>query len=64
LGDKIVTDFELDQEEQEILEAFAAGEFVSELTLERRAYLAQLAEASANALLAQSDHFRGVTKMV
>jgi predicted DNA binding CopG/RHH family protein len=42
-----VTDFELDQEEQEILEAFEAGEFVSELTSERRAYLAQLADASA-----------------
>jgi predicted DNA binding CopG/RHH family protein len=42
-----MTDFELDQEEQEILEAFEAGEFVSELTPERRAYLAQLAKASA-----------------
>ena len=42
-----MTDFELDQDEQEILEAFEAGEFVSELTSERRAYLAQLAEASA-----------------
>ena len=36
----------LDPEEKEILEAFAAGEFVSELTPERKAYIAQLAEAS------------------
>lgn len=36
----------LDPEEQEILEAFAAGEFTSDLTPERKAYIAQLAEAS------------------
>lgn len=36
----------LDPEEKEILEAFAAGEFVSELTPERKAHIAQLAEAS------------------
>ena len=34
----------LDHEEQEILEAFDAGEFESDLTDERRIQLAQLAE--------------------
>ena len=41
------TAFELDQEEKEILEAFEAGEFESNMTPERRTYLAQLAEASS-----------------
>lgn len=38
---------ELDQEEQELLEAYEAGEFVSEMTEERRAYLAEAAAESA-----------------
>jgi predicted DNA binding CopG/RHH family protein len=37
----------LDQEETRILDAFEAGEFESDITPERRAYLAQLAEASS-----------------
>lgn len=37
----------LDPEEKEILEAFAAGEFTSDLTPERRAYIAELAEAAS-----------------
>lgn len=41
-----MSEFTLDPKEKEILEAFAAGEFVSELTPERKAYIAQLAEAS------------------
>ncbi|GIK55094.1 MAG: hypothetical protein HND44_09000 [Chloroflexi bacterium] len=39
-------EFALDQEEKEILEAFEAGEFESEMTPERKAHIARLAEAS------------------
>lgn len=39
-------EFELDQEEKDILDAFEAGDFESGLTPERNAYIAQLAEES------------------
>lgn len=42
-----MNDFELDQEEQDILDAFDAGEFESEWTSERAATIAQWAEASS-----------------
>ena len=37
---------ELDQEEQELLETYEAGVFVSTLTKERQAYLANVVDAS------------------
>jgi predicted DNA binding CopG/RHH family protein len=42
-----MNEFELDQEEEEILDAFEAGEFESEWTPERAAIVAQWAEASS-----------------
>lgn len=40
----MMNDYELDNEEQEILDAFEAGEFESVLTPERRAFLAASAK--------------------
>jgi predicted DNA binding CopG/RHH family protein len=41
-----MTEYELDKDEQEILEAFNAGEFKSDLTDERKRMLARSAEES------------------
>ena len=56
-----MNEFELDQEETEILEAFEAGEFTSDLTPERRAYVAQVAEVSAKKISASISAFPAAT---